>query len=276
MHLIRQAFLRGREHQTVGRVELIGEESIAVALSRGGAKKTYSYTDPNEDCVGFAEGEGGFLIVAADGHHGDHGSEAAVQCILETFAPAWTGASAVAQDDDAWIDQGYQALLMANHAILEVAGNMHVPPAPTTFVLALARPAEDRLLALSVGDSHVFAVDDAEAIDLGGRDPDSTFTAFLGYEQATKALLEQYAAVTTGSLDGLRALVLATDGLSEPGIGVPDPAAGVRSVVAQTELEAPQDRAAVDTCRGVLELALNAHARQKAGDNMGVAVIWLP
>ena len=71
------AFLRGRDHQWVGGLELTGVGPVAIALSRGGARKTYSYTDPNEDCVAFAIGEGGQLIVAADGHHGELGSEAA-------------------------------------------------------------------------------------------------------------------------------------------------------------------------------------------------------
>lgn len=275
MTQMRSAFLRGREHHRIGSLELVGEESVAIALSRGGAAKTYSHTDLNEDCVAFSEGPGGRLIVAADGHHGDHGSEAAVGTILEAFAQDWTRAEPIAGDRDAWINQGFEALLAANRSILETAAKINVPPAPTTFALALARPEEDLLLHLSVGDSHVFAVDHAEATDLGGRDPDWKFTPFLGYEQASLELLQQYARVGARSLGGLRAIVLATDGLSEPGIGVDDPAAGVRTVVAQTELDAPRDRAAVDTCRGVLELAMRSHLRQKAGDNMACSVIWL-
>lgn len=272
---LRTAFLRGREHQRIGPIELIGEESVAIALSRGGAAKTYSHTDPNEDCVAFAEGPGGTLVVAADGHHGDHGSEAAVACILEHFASPWTAAQPAVDAPDAWLAAGYDALLAANHAILKAAGGLHVPPAPTTFVLGLVRPEEDLLLHLSVGDSHLFAVDDAEAIELGGRDPEWKFTPFLGYEQATAELLQNFARVGTRSLEGLRAVVLATDGLSEPGIGVPNPPITVRSVVAQTQLDAPAHRAAVDTCRGVVEEALSAQIQQKAGDNMGCSVVWL-
>ena len=35
------------------------------------------------------------------------------------------------------------------------------------------------------------------------------------------------------------------------------------------------DRRAVDTCRGVVEVAMRAHRRQKAGDNMGCSVVWI-
>lgn len=275
--MIRTAFLRGRDHHRLGSLELIAEGPVAIALSRGGARKTYSHTDPNEDCSAFALGAGGQLVVAADGHHGELGSEAAVQTILEEFADSWTAASApaMATDGTAWREQAFEALLRVNRAILEVAGQSQLPPAPTTFVLALLRPAEDLLLHLSVGDSHLFAVEQGSVIDLGGRDPQWRFTPFLGYEQASRELLETYAQVGQRRIGDLRAVVLATDGLSEPGIGVADPARAVHDQAARVEVEAPPDRRAVDLCRGVLETALHAHRRQRAGDNMACSVVWL-
>lgn len=272
---MKSAFLRGREHHWVGGLELKGLGPAAIALSRGGAPKTYSYTDPNEDCVAFALGEGGQLVVAADGHHGELGSEAAVATILDEFAAEWTAASTPARDESTWRELGLEALLRANRAILEVAGRNQLPPAPTTFVLALTRPADDLLLSLSVGDSHLFAVDRGFANELGGRDPSWKFTPFLGYEEAQRALMEEYSMIGVHSLTELRAIVLATDGLSEPGIGVVDPPREVCSQVAQVALDERPDQRAVETCRGVVETALRAHRRQKAGDNMGCAVLWL-
>jgi serine/threonine protein phosphatase PrpC len=269
------AFLRGRDHQLVGDVELAGLGPAAIALSRGGAPKTYSYTDPNEDCVAFAIGEGGQVAVAADGHHGELGSEAAVQTILEEFAEEWTAASAPASNPEAWRNLGLDALLRANRAILEVAGRNHIPLAPTTFTLALVRPEDNLLLSLSVGDSHVFAVDRSAATEIGNRDPNWKFTPFLGYEEAGRSMMEEYSVIRVRELTNLRAIVLATDGLSEPGIGVADPAREVCSHVAQVELDNRPDQFAVETCRGVLETALRAHIRQKAGDNMGCAVLWV-
>lgn len=269
------AFLRGRDHQQVGRLELEGLPAAAVALSRGGARKTYSYTDPNEDCVAFALGEGGRLAIAADGHHGELGSEAAVEILLDRFAAAWTGASSPARAEADWREQGMEALMAANRAILEVAGRNQLPPAPTTFVAALVRPEDDLLLHLSVGDSHLFAVDSGYAMELGGRDPAWSFTPFLGYEEARPELLGQYAKIGVRSLTDLRAVVLATDGLSEPGIGVSDPAATVQTAVGRVSVEAPEDRRAVDACRTVVETAMHAHRSQKAGDNMACSVLWL-
>lgn len=272
---MRSAFLAGRNHHRVGGVELVAEGPTAVALSRGGARKTYSYTDPNEDCVAFASGAGGHLVVAADGHHGELGSEAAVRCILEDVAEAWTAARPPAEGPERWRELGLDALMRANRAILEIAGQTQLPPAPTTFVLALARPKDDLLLHLSVGDSHLFAVDPQHAVELGGRDPEWKFTPFLGYEEARVEMLEKYARVGSRSLGDLRAVVLATDGLSEPGIGVEDPGQSVLGVVSMIDPGASADRCATDTCRGVVEAALRAHRRQRAGDNMGCSVVWL-
>jgi hypothetical protein len=269
------AFLRGRDHHWVGGLELTGVGRAAVALSRGGARKTYSYTDPNEDCVAFAIGEGGQLILAADGHHGELGSEAAVQTILDEFAADWTAETAPVEGEAAWRALGLDALLRANRAILEVAGRNQLPPAPTTFVLALLRPADDLLLYLSVGDSHIFAIDHEQAHELGGRNPEWKFTPFLGYEEARRELMEEYSIIGLRGLDDLRAVVLATDGLSEPGIGVTDPGGAVYSTVAQVELDEPSDRRAVETCRGLVEIALRSHRHQKAGDNMGCSVLWV-
>ena len=46
------------------------------------------------------------------------------------------------------------------------------------------------------------------------------------------------------TIRGPDGIVLATDGLSEPGIGVPDPARSVQDAVATAALEAPPDRRA--------------------------------
>jgi hypothetical protein len=118
-------------------------------------------------------------------------------------------------------------------------------------------------------------VDSGYATDLGGRDPERKFTPFLGYEEARPEILEQYAKIGIRGLADLSAVVLATDGLSEPGIGVADPARAVHATASRIALDAPADRRAVDTCRGITEVAMQSHRDQKAGDNMGCAVVWI-
>lgn len=272
---MKSAFLRGREHQQIGGIALEGLGRAAVALSRGGARKTYDHTDPNEDCAGLAIGAGGELVIAADGHHGELGSEAAVGAILAELAPRLTAAAAPTTSPDAWRELAFDALLLANRAVLEVAGRTKLPPAPTTLVLALARPAEGLLIHASVGDSHLFAIDAEGATELGGRDPEWKFTPFLGYEQANRTLLERYARVGLRALEDLRAVALVTDGISEPGIGVEDPARAVHASVAGVEPGTAADLSAVRACRSIVELAMGAHRRQNAGDNLACSVVWL-
>lgn len=269
------AFLRGREHHRIGSVALEGLGRAAIALSRGGAKKTYDHTDPNEDCAALAVAAGGELLIAADGHHGEHGSEAAVEALLAEFGPRLLAASAPTQDPGAWRELAYAALLRANRAVLEVADRRGIAPAPTTLVLALVRPGDDLLLHASFGDSHLFAIDATQATELGGADPAWKFTPFLGYEQATREIIERYSRVGLRPLADLRAIALATDGLSHPGIGVEDPADAVRESVVQIEPGTASDLSAMRACRGILERAMSAQRRQQAGDNLACSVAWL-
>lgn len=269
------AFLRGRDHHQIGALALESEGRVAAALSRGGAPKTYDHTDPNEDCVAFAIGAGGELVIAADGHHGALGSEAAIAAILEDLAPRLTAATPPTTDLSAWRELAFEALLCANRAVLTIAGRNNLPPAPTTLVAALIRPADDLLVHASVGDSHLFAIDAGGASELGGRDPAWKFTPFIGYEQATRELLERYARVGVRDLAGLRAVALVTDGLSERGIGVADPAGAVHASVAGIEPGTAVDLSAARACRAIADAALGAHRRQRAGDNLACSVAWL-
>jgi hypothetical protein len=69
-------------------------------------------------------------------------------------------------------------------------------------------------------------------------------------------------------------VVLATDGLSEQGVGVTDPAAVVCDAVT-AGAPAAADLRALETARGVAERSNAAHRQNPSGDNVGVAVAWL-
>lgn len=272
---MKSVFLRGRDHHRIGALALEGLGPVAVALSRGGARKTYDHTDPNEDCAAFALGDGGQLVIAADGHHGALGSEAATHALLTEFGARFTAATPPTTSADAWRELAFEALLRANRAVLEIAGQNGLRPAPTTLVLAVLRPEEDLLVHASLGDSHLFAIDPSGATELGGRDPAWKFTPFLGYEEARRELLERYSRVGVRSLSGLRAVALATDGLSERGIGVADPAGTVHACIARVEAGTAADLSALRACRAIAEDAMDAHRRQSAGDNLACSVVWL-
>lgn len=269
---MKTAVLRGGDHPTLGAVAAVGEGPVAVALSRGGAAKRYAHTDPNEDAVAFAEGPAGILLAVADGHGGCRGSELAVEHLVARCAGAWTGA---ARPDD-WDAAARTALFEAGAAIRAGLPRDGSPPPRwrTTLALALLRPAEDWLGWASVGDSHAFLVEDADATDLAisdlGRVP------FLGHPKETPETLATKCVIGSRALAGARAVALVTDGLSERGIGVAAPSAAVASAARRARAEGlPRDRAALETALGIVERALEAQRRQRAGDNVGVAIAWL-
>jgi serine/threonine protein phosphatase PrpC len=258
--------LRGRDHTGAGRIATIAEGRAAVALSRGGAPKAYAHKDPNEDGAAFARGGAGYLLVVADAHGGYEAAEIAVDLLIERFAPEWT---ASASPPLPWPELARHATGQAHAAILERAARGGNLESRTTLAFALARPREDLLAWASVGDSHVFHVDAAGTAELTrpGRDP----VDFLGSPSRTPDTLEIRSESQT--LGATRALVLATDGLSERGIGVDNPHEAVSAAVAHAELAKPELRA-LSAARRLLEQALAAQRRQRAGDNVATALYW--
>ena len=68
--------------------------------------------------------------------------------------------------------------------------------------------------------------------------------------------------------------MLATDGLSERGIGVSDPRAAAATAVAEAA-RVDAARRPLTAARRLAELALAAQREQRAGDNVATAVCWL-
>lgn len=271
----RSATLLGRDHILVGARGVVAEGAAAIAISRGGAGKRYEYTDPNEDATGFAFGEGGSVLVVADGHYGCYGAEHAVKMAIEQFAPTWTAATTPYTDDNAWVRAGLEALVAINNGVIVDAETRNLPDAPTTLSIAVLRAAEGRLVAASVGDSHLFRVTDSgEATDLGWSAEHPTRTHFLGSRPETLIDFSDKCSVHCAPLAGARAVVLATDGLSERGIGLADP----DRAVAESVLEAARtggSQPALAACKGVLARAQEAQRSNSAGDNIAVATTWL-
>ncbi|HEX2483771.1 MAG TPA: protein phosphatase 2C domain-containing protein [Myxococcota bacterium] len=266
---MRTALLRGREHLELGAVDAVSEGPAALAISRGGAPKTYPHQDPNEDAALFALGPGGTLVAVADGHRGFEASEVALEYVATHPAPHWTEAGAIRPAS--WRRQASAVLEDANRAILGERGDLDVGPR-TTLALALVVPAEGLLLYAAVGDSHVYLVDEKGVRDLAARP--GTRVAFLGQEHAAAEALDAHAAIGEASLAGARAVVLASDGISEEGIGFADPARAILDALDAAALEPPALRP-LAAARGLAERACASHRRLKQGDNVVCAVVWL-
>lgn len=269
------ALLVGRDHTELGAIATVAEGPAAIALCRGGARKTYAHTEPNEDAVLFSIGEGGWLAAVADGHHGASGSEAALELLRSELAPRITAAEPVAETAEAWAGLAREALLACNHAVLVRGAELGMPPAPTTLSFALVRPAEQIIAWACMGDSHVFVVNGGGARDVGWAAREASRTFYLGYEAPKPEQLERMSVVgfERGPLPD--ALVLATDGLSERGIGLEDPASAAADAVADAHAEPKPDLRPLAACKSITRAAVRAHREQQAGDNIGSAVLWL-
>ena len=263
--------LRGAEHEKLGEIATLAEGSAAIALSRGGAPKTYHYRDANEDVVGFLHGRGGSLALVADGHGGREAAEIALAWALEELGPRWVGAEA--RELAAQFESEARAAAGALHAhILRACLGIEAQPCRTTLSLALVRPAEGWFGHWSVGDSHVFEVGGAQALEPCALPEGSA--AYLGDAAAPSEALADRTRVAVRELGETTCLVLATDGLSELGIGVTNPCAVVAEVVAET-LGRPPALRPLETARALVERALVSHRSRRSGDNVAAAVLWL-
>jgi serine/threonine protein phosphatase PrpC len=265
------ARLHGRNHELIGRVAVVAEGTCAVAISRGGAPKTYHYKDPNEDAAAFAIGAGGCLVAVADAHGGCDASEIAVERLLREAAEEWTAAAANAVVSD-WESFARAAIAGVHEEILRAVARGAVQSSRTTLAFALVRPADDLLAIGALGDSHAFAVDADGPRDLA-RAPDLG-TAFLGGPADEADSLRERCIATVHPLASTRAVLLVTDGLSERGIGVASPESAAADVIDRAACE-PPDLRPLSAARGVVETALESHVRNEAGDNVACAVAWI-
>ncbi|MBW2269886.1 MAG: protein phosphatase 2C domain-containing protein [Deltaproteobacteria bacterium] len=261
---MRSAQLLGRGHLEEGRIACVGEANVAIAISRGGAKKRYSHKEPNEDAVCFAHGAAGTLLAVADGHAGAEASELAMRILLEDAALHWTRNGV---ERERW-GEAAEALVTAVHTAIIAAGMRHDSHARTTLSIAYVQPEEGFCGWISAGDSHIFAIG-ARHDELG---PAEGRPRFLGSPRNDLSAL----GLRTGccELPALRAIVLATDGLSERGIGVADPLDAAARAVGSAS-QHPATRQPLEAARGLAEQAIAAQQRQRAGDNVCTAVCWL-
>jgi hypothetical protein len=143
--------------------------------------------------------------------------------------------------------------------------------ARTTVTFGVVLRERRSLLWGAVGDSHLFVAGSAGVREIA---PAGERVGFLGASADGAEALARIARLGEEPLAGVRAVVLATDGLSERGIGVADPAAAVEDAVRAAERANAGERA-LALARGLAERALAAQRRQRAGDNVAVAALWL-
>jgi hypothetical protein len=269
---VRSCLLRGREFPRLGAIDLVAEQRVAAGISAGGARKLYPHVNPNEDAAAFAIGAGGMFLAVADGHGGFEASEIALDHLLENPALQWTEPGGVSPES--WQRHALAALLDLNATILRETKPERNAPPRTTLVLALVRPQEGGLFFATVGDSHLFVSTRKGVEDVAGEPASSGGPFFLGHGPETLASLAGKSSIGTLPLAGVRAVVLATDGISESGVGLDHPELEVAEQTERVRGSTPEMRAPA-LARGILEAALTAHGHHESGDNIATAVAWL-
>lgn len=263
------ALLRGSDSHVIGGVDAIAEGPVAIAISQGGAPKRYEHTDPNEDVAAFASGEFGHLLVVADGHSGADAAEIAVTEMLRQVADRLAGSQAAIVAG--WNARAGAILADAQRAILAGVARGARDTARTTLSFALVCPDAASLCYAAIGDSHIFRIGPLEAVDIGvAPDPHADF---LGRPENPPESVCELAVIDVESLKGTRAVVLATDGLSERQIGVDLPEATVLECIDEQERQAGALRP-LETARWIAEAALAAQRGHRAGDNIATAIWW--
>jgi len=264
------AILRGSESQIIGGVSAVSEGSAAISLSQGGFKKRYSHTDPNEDAAAFALGEAGVLLAVADGHNGCDAAEATLDELMRRADALLTRDASAA--DGWWQEAALETIYEIQTSLVSRVEQGVRGHSRTTLALALVLPDEDRLAFASVGDSHIFRVCPNEVVDLGSHA--EGLRCFLGNPADDRASLARCSVVGIEPIANTRAVVLATDGISEPGIGVDVPEFTVSDCVAGIDRFTPELRP-LELARNVTDATLAAHQRHRAGDNIATAVTCL-
>lgn len=267
---MKTAQLNGRDHTRFGAVSAVAETRAAIAISRGGAAKPYGHKDPNEDAAAFVESGEAAALVVADGHSGAEGAEAVTTRFAAEHLPRWLSLAPDALRSR-WRGEVLDALLDANAVLVDLIARRVSEGARTTVAVAVVRPADDLLAVFSLGDSHIFRLRGGAASELAVAE--RTGVDFVGSPAEDRESLAAKHAAEVLALGDTSAVVLATDGLSERGIGVDDPAAAVHAAAARAAAASGGLRA-LAIARGVVETALAAHRRNDAGDNVASAV-WV-
>lgn len=267
---MRTALLRGREHTRIGELATIAEGRVAIALSRGGAPKTYAYRDPNEDACAFASTDDALFAAVADGHWGAGGAVLALERLLAVHVPRWSGPAPIGLAAR-WVPEAPDVALDLNRTLLGTAeaGDL---PGRTTLTLCVARPREGLVLALAVGDSHLFRVGGGGVRELVSAE--AARAGFLGDAALDRDRVGEHVRADVLEDAAAGALLLATDGLSETGIGVADPAAAA-AASATSAREADPELRPLAAARALAERAMDAHRTNASGDNIATAAVWL-
>jgi hypothetical protein len=261
---------------------LISENGASIGLSRGGAAKTYDYVDPNEYTALFASGEGGLCLAVADGHRGFDGAEAAIFNVEEYHAATWTQSASISAKQ--WRALALNCFVHVNAAIFCHEARAQKELFRTTLALAVIRPEDGLLHFASMGDSHVYRITRESCADLVWEKSATGAVYYLGGAKETHASIAEHCVIGSLPLADTLGVVAATDGISECGIGLSQVEATLSSVICRIQEESRsvspsserEGDPALRATREIFKETMEAHDQNKAGDNLALALGFVP
>jgi hypothetical protein len=261
--------LYGCQFAKPGAVGTTSGVRTAAVVCQGGAPKRYAYTDPNEDAVLLAEDNDRLLLAVADAHGGSIAGEIALEHLAATSVDAWMSNG---MDGGCWRTEA-TSCFVAIHQAIQRENRLTGRSSFTTLVVCLADLQCSLAYFACVGDSIALLLGPSSArwaFDSNPRDG-----CFLGNPQLDIELLPSYCPCKLHALEGITAVLLATDGISTIGVGFDDPLASILEVAQTGPCTLPTPPAPLALAHRVVQAARLAQKRNDAGDNIAVAAIVL-
>ena len=254
--------LLGKNATKPSLIHQAGCGKTGAALCRGGAPKRYPFVDANEDALLIASDGARYVLAVADAHHGTLASHLAIGWIstrcsdlaMEKPVGDWTSeAAAIFRSIDIGIRENNER---------------HGTQSQTTLILAVVDLTRRLLQFAAAGDSHLISLGPKRNRWHAGFDGNGI--VFLG--DARRDVSEVGSKLQCGveELRDATAVILASDGISTPGIGFEDPLAAVAEAARGMNGTSGDDRAATECAARIARAACQAQHHHDSGDNISV------
>lgn len=266
---MRMVRLYGDDHSILGAVRTSRLTRVAAALSVGGARKQYGNSATNEDAILLCESDAASFLAIADGHNGAQGAHLALNWLADLCAERWAATAPSPRD---WPHVATEAMRSINSLICRRNENQGSSCRTTLSMALLDTSGRDpTLLVASIGDSHIFTVrsDFCRPVAISP----TAGSYFLGAAEDRCQPVAPNCAFDVIPTSGLLAVVLASDGLSSPGIGFRDPAAEILTVTTATSQLRSEGVSPSSLAEAITVAACGAQCANQSGDNIAVAAL---
>lgn len=256
------ASLLGKNTTEQSLIHRAGCGASGAALCRGGAPKRYPFVDANEDALLIASDEARHVLAVADAHNGTLASHLAIDWIIARCSDL-----AAEKPIGDWTNEA-AAIFRAIDIGIRENNEQHGTQSQTTLILAVVDLTRRLLRFAAVGDSHLISLGPKRNRWHAGFEGNGN--VFLG--DLRRDVSELWSKLQCGveDLSDATAVILASDGISTPGIGFDDPLAAVAEAAGVQNWTSSDDRAATECAERIARAACQAQHHHDSGDNISV------